>query len=332
MLRKSLAVLLLLSAPAWGFEGNILFEAGVPLQGVPVGGDIASIQLRHSVAINDLTSLSLSGQWVRELHEPATNADLTRILDTQTEWRLRGGEPLGLFGMTGEIALTVMDPDKTGYIKMGQFYRPFGYISFASIAPPSAIAPYANPLSDRLARYQPSTLTFSRDIGAILVANQPTYSYTFGVLNGSGPDRLDNNGHKDWLLRFDYRPNDKAEIGLSFQHGNQPSFIRRDLGIHAQIDQGVIFKGEYIVAQRLGLDERRGWYVDLTDPLTNTYAQWSQTQDFTQSYLLNQVTLGFKRPLQDRLWAGGEISHFWETLRGQAYQSDRYLSALGVSF
>ncbi|HBN08865.1 MAG TPA: hypothetical protein DD435_09535 [Cyanobacteria bacterium UBA8530] len=324
-----------LSLNPWRAEA--VFQLGAPAL-TQWSGEIRSMSLRYSAPLNELVRFQMEGVFEDDLREPVYSRESLRVLKERLDWRSRGGgPPPGLFGRTGEIFLSVEDPAKTGFLKMGQFYRPFGYTEFASLAPPSAIAPLSTPLSDQIGLYQPSVGTYARDIGAMLVGRASGYGYTVALLNGSGADRPDGNAQKDVLLRVDLMPNENAEIGLSFEHGANDAvlegvpFVRRDFGLHAKVEtESYTFKGEYVLAQRLGLDERKGWYLDLQEK-AGTFLQFGENRDQTFGYRLTQLTVGIKRPLMDGLWSGAEYDAFWEAIPGRSLQFNRYIATLGVA-
>lgn len=324
------------AAPTSPFSLEATFEAGAqPL--APWGGDIRRLSAGYSNALADGIRFDLRARLDREWTEPATNQDLIRHLQERTNWLLRGGMPPSLLLQMEEVALTIEDPQRNGRVRIGQFYRPFGYSNFYSFDPPPAIAPTRLPMRSTLSPLtQPSTLTYGRDIGAMLTGQAPGYAYTVAVLNGSGPDRMDDNAQKDWLLRLDLAPNEQAEFGLSYQSGFEYSFLesapfqRQDWNLHAKLEtEDYALKGEYVIAHRLGLDQRRGWYLDFSGD-GSSYLQGGESRDLTRGYDLRFATVGWRKTVQDGLNGGVEYTSFWEAMPGRSLQSNRVLSWLGL--
>lgn len=345
MLRRSVSVILFAMAaspamaaadPPSPFSLEATFEAGAqPF--APWGGDIRRLSAGYAADLAEGIRFDLRARLDREWTEPATNQDLIRHLQERTNWLLRGGMPPSLLLQMEEVALTIEDPQRNGRVRLGQFYRPFGYSDFHSFDPPPAIAPTRLPMLSSLSPLtQPSTLTYGRDIGLMLAGQASGYAYTVAVLNGSGPDRMDDNAQKDWLLRLDLAPNEQSEIGLSYQSGFDYSFLesapfhRQDWNIHAKfVTEDYVLKGEYVIAHRLGLDQRRGWYLDFSGD-GNSYLQGGESRDLTRGYDLRFATVGWRKTVQDGLIGGVEYTSFWESLPGRNLQSNRVLSWLGL--
>jgi phosphate-selective porin len=106
-----------------------------------------------------------------------------------------------------------------------------------------------------------------RDIGISIYGDAAKIEYSFGLFNGSGINRLDNNEHKDLSGRLVYSPFDSLSVGFSYYLGKyranegQSSVKRNRKGLEFKyIRERFSFKSEFIMAKDYELD-RQGFYV-----------------------------------------------------------------------
>jgi len=106
-----------------------------------------------------------------------------------------------------------------------------------------------------------------RDIGLSIYSDAAKIKYSFGIFNGSGRNRLDNNEHKDLSGHLVYSPVNSLSVGFSFYQGKYraneglSSVKRNRKGLEFKFDwERFIFKSEFIMAQDNEL-ERQGFYA-----------------------------------------------------------------------
>lgn len=106
-----------------------------------------------------------------------------------------------------------------------------------------------------------------RDIGISIYGDAAKIEYSLGLFNGSGINRLDNNGYKDLSGRLVYSPFDSLSVGFSYYRGKyngtegQSPVKRNRKGVEFKLIKGRFsLKSEYIFAQDKEL-ERQGGYV-----------------------------------------------------------------------
>jgi len=311
----------------------------------------ATFVQRMAPEVNGLVSASLR----QEIYQALTSPDLYRAALERIQWRQAGGVGFNpLYVPTLDDAyLTFEDSARSGFMRVGQFELPFGYRT-STYEPPLSLAPVPTPVTDFLSArgaglYQGSTFSAWRDIGTLIQWQSGAIGYASGLVNGSGPNRMDDNGAKDVFLRLDYRASQTDEIGLSMLWGNEIAYPsgftqggiptdRRRYGLHARFSVGdsmALF--EYMLDQRLGLESlpRQGWYLDMrqpTGPASAIYLQYAAFGDANaaggRDYEAKQVTLGGTQQLWERANMRFEGLWRWETATGMAASYGRYLATL----
>lgn len=106
-----------------------------------------------------------------------------------------------------------------------------------------------------------------RDIGLVAFGRLSIFNYTLGLLNGSGTNKKDDNGHKDFAGRIMASPTQGLTIGFSFYNGRRfdssvsANLIRNRYGLEASWHHRRLhLTTEYIIGQ----DDRTkkgGWYL-----------------------------------------------------------------------
>lgn len=106
-----------------------------------------------------------------------------------------------------------------------------------------------------------------RDIGVIVQGQFLKTEYTFGVFNGSGINKNDDNNIKDIAGRLVFYPADFLRLGLSLYNGKHSSHpgasgVKRvRTGVDISLTQGQLsLKGEYIFGKDDQTD-KYGWYL-----------------------------------------------------------------------
>ena len=297
----------------------------------------------------------ISGSLRQEIYQALSYPDLYQAQLERIQWRQAGG--LGLSPLyvpiLEEAYVTLNDRARNGFLRVGQFELPFGYRT-SSYEPPLPVAPVPTPMTDFLSAqgaglYQGSAFGRWYDIGTLVQWQSGPFGYASGLVNGSGPNRMDDNGAKDVFLRLDYRASTTDEIGLSLLWGNEIAYPegfaqpgrqteRRRYGLHARFKAGdslALF--EYLLDQRLGLESlpRQGWYVDLsqaTGPTSAIYLQYAAFGDANaaggRNYEAKQVTLGGSQQLWDQASLRLEGLWRWESTTGFATNYGRYLATM----
>lgn len=296
----------------------------------------------------------LSGGAHQDLLEPVTNPEQAAFLKERASWLASGGSGLNpaYFAEIEDAYLVLSDPARQGGIQVGQFRVPFTYSDWDTYRPAIAVAPDESPLLESLSAgaafpLQPSTLTWVRDIGAMLFADPGPYAYWVGFVNGSGPNRFDDNPDKDAFARFDWRSGPGQEIGVSFQGGADVAYPlgftgppatygRRDWGFHLRFPLGpATISGEYLTALRIGLDNqpRRGWYLQAGGPGgVGPYAQFAESTIPDLGYRGDQLAAGWLLPLGSALTTRIEYAERWESVSGRSDSWGRYVLGLEATF
>jgi hypothetical protein len=250
-----------------------------------------------------------------------------------------------------DVQFIMGDPTVFGTLTLGQQWLPFGFTDHLTIAPPIAIAPQQTPLSEYVnalrlagnqAPWQISAATRQRQIGSTVNWKTGAFSMTTGLYTGAGPNQADNNGSFDWLVRADY-VNEKSEAGLSFWRGQQPGyktfggaaipFDRSVIGAHFKLPYDTLtLTGEYLLGFEDWQDGTktpfRGGYVTLSaaaDVYSQFYLQGAYVQHdnpfdgvltgFT-GLINRQVTLGYRRKVNEFAEVQNDLSYTWEDLTG----------------
>lgn len=291
----------------------------------------------------------------QEIYQAFSYPDLYQAELDRIQWRQSGGlgwSPLYV-PILENAYLNVNDPARNGFLRVGQFELPFGYRT-SSYEPPLAAAPVPTPMTEFLSAqgaglYQGSAFSRWWDIGALLQWQSGAIGYATGLVNGSGPNRMDDNGAKNVFTRLDYRASDTDEIGLSMLWGNEIAYPggftqpgtpteRRRYGLHARFKAGdSVAMYEYVLDQRLGLESlpRQGWYLDLsqaTGPASAIYLQYSAFGDANaaggRNYEAKQITAGGMQKLWENANLRLEGLWRWESATGQATNYGRYLASM----
>lgn len=297
----------------------------------------------------------ISGSLRQEIYQALSYPDLYQAELERIQFRQAGGvgfSPLYV-PMLEDAYVMLNDPARNGFLQVGQFELPFGYRT-SSYEPPLPVAPVPTPVTEFLSAqgagiYQGSTFSRWRDIGTLLQWQSGAFGYATGLVNGSGPNRLDDNGAKDVFLRLDYRASEGDEIGLSGLWGKEIAYPggftqpgvateRRRYGLHARFRAGEsVALFEYLLDQRLGLDSlpRQGWYLDLsqaTGPNSALYVQYAAFGDANaaggRNYEAKQVTLGGSQPLWEQTRLRLEGLWRWESATGISASYGRYLATM----
>lgn len=297
----------------------------------------------------------VSGSLRQEIYQALSYPDLYQAELDRIQWRRAGGlgwSPLYV-PILEDAYVDIFDRERNGYLRVGQFELPFGYQA-STYEPPLPVAPVPTPVTEYLSAqgqglYQGSAFGRWYDIGTLLQWRTGSFGYASGILNGSGPNRMDDNGAKDLFFRLDYRAESSDEIGISLLWGREIAYPdgfsaegrqteRRRAGLHARFVAGestALF--EYLVDQRLGLESvpRQGWYVDLSQtlgPQSSLYVQYSAFGDGNAAggrhYEAKQVTLGGKQQIWEQATLRLEGLWRWESATGIATNYGRYLATL----
>ncbi len=336
-------------------------NGALPLTNTQITGRLPAVSVALEEIVMPGVGVRLSGDLTQQMHEPITNGDQEDAFQQRQQWRLHGysGQKPLYFGEIADAYLAMTDPTRHGGMELGQFRIPFTFGSFSTLEPPLAIAPEETPMTDLIAArgavdYQPSTLVWRRDIGIMLFGQGNNGTYMFGVFNGSGPNRLDDNGDKDLFARLDWKPAPNQGLGVSTLVGNDVGYPgglaptaavspvpvqRRMYGVHAFFDLFRIHvKAEWLQSFEVGLDHapRRGWYVDLDGPLSSSDDVYAQYSDYTDPstpigppYHSNQVAIGEAHEFAPGLKWRTEMLWRWEQL-GKSVQDSYPTYLTGV--
>jgi hypothetical protein len=144
-------------------------------------------------------------------------------------------------------AFITYDRFKWSRVSLGSFKSPFGLET--------------NTACNGLTTIYRSTATLQmvapfRDLGVVLMGGSDStmFCYQFGIMNGSGLGKFDNNKKKDIVGRVGFKPLDFLKIGGSFRYGF-PSYLndkdsRTTIGAELQANYaGFTLLGEYISDQ-----------------------------------------------------------------------------------
>lgn len=324
----------------------------VALANPQITGRLQLVELGLEQGLIPQVGVRLSGEISQTIRDPITNPDLEDAFGQRQLWRLAGGsaqKPL-FVAQIKDAYMTVADPERNGGAMFGQFRVPFTYERFSTAFPPLAVAPEETPLTDVLGslgavNYQPSTLARRHDIGVMLFGRSGDTHYYAGTFNGSGPNRLDDNGDKDFFARTDWRPSKTEEIGFSALLGNNLGYpgglgprplvppvkvFRRQYGVHARfqffrIETQTEWLETYQYATEPGqgfeAGPRRGWYVDMGGAISDVdriYAQYGNFHDPRtpegRPYQSHQVVIGTVHKFAPGLSWRTEVQYRWEHL------------------
>jgi|GEM_PF-2689099 len=345
------------NTPHFGFDPNPL--GALSLSQTQLTGRLPWLELRVGSMLAPTVEVQLSGSLNQDITVPLANAELYDAYQSRIAWRKAGGIGLNplYVAQIEDAFVTWKDPDRNGYLRVGQFLVPFGHDDYLMVAPPVAISPIETPMTDYLSTlgpgvYQNSTLTRWRDIGAELAGNGGAFPWVVGVFNGSGPNRLDDNGDKDLLMRVDWRTSDSDSLGVSAQWGNDQLYptgyqnvgvptARRRLGLHWRFKWGdATFKGEWSRNQRRFLDPgpvAEGYVLEGDQSFGGGtfYASYSQFNDpYARpgaGYLVRETAIGQIFPLLNGLAARLEADYRWEFSGTQHDDYGRYLTSIEMA-
>jgi phosphate-selective porin OprO and OprP len=155
-------------------------------------------------------------------------------------------------------------PFREAGLRFGQFLVPFSLDSVTSAADVDMVNRPA--VVDALAPSR-DIGSSGRDAGIAAFGRWSIAEYALGLFNGSGLNKADEDGHKDFSGRLVLRPAKFLAVGGSLYRGErspaegEPLADRNKEGLEAQfaLDR-ILVKGEYIHA-RDGLVSKAGWYA-----------------------------------------------------------------------
>ena len=324
-----------------------------------LSGRLPYLKMRIGEDVAPQVSVEFSGSLRQDLDQPLSNSELYQTYESRLAWSRSGGVGLNplYYAQVEDADIIVRDPVRHGLLKFGQFLLPFGNQNYAGMSLPMAIAPAETPMTDLLSTlgpgaYQASTMARWRDIGGMISGGQDgAFPYAVGIFNGSGPNRLDDNGDKDLFARFDWRSSKTDGIGISALYGQDQVFPtgfgnsgvsvgRRRYGIHWHFElSNVKFQGEWAQDQRLGLDlhPRDGYVMQATQILGGGdlfYVTYSQCFDPnaqpTFGYLVREMAMGDVHPLVPGVSWRVEGLYRWEFAGPHQDNYARFLTALDV--
>jgi hypothetical protein len=324
----------------------------MPLVNTQITGRLPYVGVHLEQGLVPQVGVRLSGEISQVIRDPVSNPDLEDAFQQRQTWRLSGGSaqrPL-FVAQIKDAYMQLADPERSGGIQMGQFRVPFGFDRFATAFPPLAIAPEETPMSDIVGslgaiNYQASTLAYRHDIGLMVFGRSGDARYYAGTFNGSGPNRLDDNGDKDFFARFDWQPSPTEEFGFSGQVGNDIGYpgglgprqalppvkvFRRHYGVHGRFKlMGLEVQGEWQETFSFGTvpggdfeaAPRRGWYLESggsVTPSDRVYTQYGNFHDPRtpdgRPYQSHQVSLGTVHAFAPGLTWRTEVQYRWEYL------------------
>jgi phosphate-selective porin OprO/OprP len=244
----SFAALALLAGAGFGQEKKdtpvSTFLQGLRLSGyVQVYGAVWNKEGTDTFLIHR-ARVSLAGEIVKDLRFKLT-VDLARsqpLLDAEVEFA----------------------PVRIAGVRAGQFLVPFSLENDTSSSDLDFIDRTA--VVDELAPGRDNG-SAGRDIGAVVFGGTPWLEYAAGIFNGSGIDKADTDGHKDFSGRVVLKPFRFLAVGGSFYRGRQtvtpgaPLVARNKEGLEAAVAVSRFSaKGEYIHARDDAVS-RSGWYA-----------------------------------------------------------------------
>ena len=155
-------------------------------------------------------------------------------------------------------------PFREAGLRFGQFLVPFSLDNTTSVADIDLVNRPA--VVDALAPSR-DIGSSGRDVGVAAFGRWSIAEYALGLFNGSGLNKADTDGHKDFSGRIVLRPAKFLAVGGSLYRGErapaegEPLADRNKEGLEAQfVLDRVLVKGEYIHA-RDGLVSKAGWYA-----------------------------------------------------------------------
>lgn len=342
--------------PRFEFEPNLPALSALGLSQTQLTGRLPLVELRVGEAITKDVDVVLSGALRQDIEQPLANPELFEAYRSRVRWRQGGGIGLNplYVAQIEDAYLQVRDPVRLGHLQVGQFLVPFGNNDYAAASPPVALAPAETVMSEYLTSvgpnvYQNSTQVRWRDIGMVLSGRAGSFPYALGVFNGAGPNRLDDNGEKDWFARLDWQSSETDLLGVSMLWGTDQVFPagfadpgvtvgRRRFGVHWRFHAGdANVLGEWARETREGLDPapREGYVMEASQLLGSSdrfYLSYSQYFDPNaqpgRGYLIREAAVGDVRPLMANLNLRVELRYFWEFSGTQSDQYGRFLTAI----
>ncbi|HEY9855391.1 MAG TPA: hypothetical protein V6D05_06610 [Stenomitos sp.] len=342
--------------PRAAFEPDLNPLSALNLAQTQLMGRLPLVELRVGEAVSKDVDIVLSGALRQDIEQPLANPELYDAYRSRVRWRQAGGVGLTplYVAQIEDAYLQVRDPVRQGFLQVGQFNVPFGNEGYAASSPPVAIAPAETPMTEYLTSvgpdvYQNSTQVRWRDIGMVLSGRAGSYPYAFGVFNGAGPNRLDDNGDKDWFARLDWQASETDLLGVSALWGRDQVFPagfagsgvtvdRRRYGVHWRFKAGdASVLGEWARETREGLDPapRDGYVLEASQTLGSNdlfYVAYSQYFDPnaqpSRGYLIREAAVGDVRPLMANLRLRLELRYFWEFSGSQSDNYGRYLTSI----
>lgn len=342
--------------PRFAFEPTLAPLSALGLAQTQLTGRLPLVELRVGEAVTKDVDIVLSGALRQDIEQPLANPELYEAYSARVRWRQGGGIGLNplYVAQIEDAYLQVRDPVRMGFLQVGQFLVPFGNEGYAAASPPVALAPAETAMSEYLtsvggAAYQNSTQVRWRDVGMVLSGRAGSFPYSVGVFNGAGPNRLDDNGEKDWFARLDWQSSATDLLGLSVLWGKDQVFPtgfaapgvtvdRRRFGVHWRFRAGdASVLGEWARESREGLDPapRDGYVLEASQLLGSSdlfYMTYSQYFDPNahpnRGYMVREAAIGDVRPLMSNLRLRVELRYFWETSGAQSDQYGRYLTSI----
>ncbi|HEY9897597.1 MAG TPA: hypothetical protein V6D00_00320 [Pantanalinema sp.] len=320
-----------------------------------LSGSLPFLELRLGQSFTSTIDAEISAALRQRIDQPLANPELYQAYQDRLAWSQRGGVGLNpLYTAQIEDAfVTVHDPDRSGELKVGQFLVPFGVTDYLSVSPPVAVSSADTPMAQVLSAlgqgvYQGSGIRW-RDVGAVLSSRAGGFPYAVGVFNGAGPNRLDDNGDKDYFARLDWAASATDLIGVSGVWGQDQVFPRgfadpgvtvgrRRYGVHWQFKAAeATVRGEWTRDQRLNLDPepRDGYAVEASQAMgagNVFYTGYSQFFDPSarsdRGYMVRETVVGDIHPLLPGVFLRLEALYRWETAGSQSDQYGRYLASV----
>ncbi|MBO9542067.1 hypothetical protein J7643_15885 [bacterium] len=339
--------------PRADLAGGIATALG--LAQTQLSGSLPVVELRLGQSFTSTIDAEFSAALRQRIDQPLANPDLYQAYQDRLKWSQGGGVGLNpLYTAQIEDAfVAIHDPERNGELKVGQFLVPFGITDYLSISPPVAVSPVDTPMAQALSTlgtgvYQGSGIRW-RDVGAVLSSNAGGFPYTVGLFNGAGPNRLDDNGEKDYFARLDWAATPTDRIGVSGMWGQDQVFPRgfsdpgvtvgrRRYGVHWQFQAAeATVRGEWTRDQRLSLDPepRDGYALEASQAMGGGnvfYVGYSQFFDPNalpgRGYLVRESVVGDIHPLLPGVSLRLEALYRWETSGSLSEHYGRYLASV----
>lgn len=148
--------------------------------------------------------------------------------------------------------------------RAGQFLVPFSLESTTSAG--QLLTINRSQAVDRLAPGRDNR-SAGRDLGLVVFGSYSIIKYTFGLVNGAGINKKDDNDHKDLAARITFHPLQELAFGFSFYDGrsfeasSSVNLLRNRYGLEFSWHQAPFqLQAEYIKV-RDHMTEKFGWYL-----------------------------------------------------------------------